>query len=217
MPRPLPRDLRKVLDRLEAEPNRPWRVEDLAAISGVARRTLHTHFRSFSAVHQWVLCAGALDRAPGVAACVAGRGVGGGELRNTIPVASRRATASVMAKALATLRRRSGSICLQRRRRSRWRLSVRRSLSAVRSDRPPRGAAGAEEIVAAIWRLHCMNVITASQAVTTCAVKLDDRGRLRVTLSLSRHQPVARWTHRWDGDRNDVFGFQERSPQASPA
>jgi hypothetical protein len=36
-------------------------------------------------------------------------------------------------------------------------------------------------------------------------------------LSLSRHQPVARWTHRWDGDRNDVFGFQERSPQASPA
>jgi transcriptional regulator GlxA family with amidase domain len=47
MPRPLPRDLRKALDRLEAEPNRPWRVEDLAAISGVARRTLHKHFRRF--------------------------------------------------------------------------------------------------------------------------------------------------------------------------
>src|SRR5262249_20206692 len=45
--RPLPRDLNRALDRLNAEPERPWTLSSLAAACGVAPRTLHKHFRRF--------------------------------------------------------------------------------------------------------------------------------------------------------------------------
>ena len=47
MPKLLPRDLKKAVDRLEAEPSRSWTLDDLATVSGVARRTLHKRFRRF--------------------------------------------------------------------------------------------------------------------------------------------------------------------------
>src|SRR5215471_16044356 len=44
---PLPRDLHRALDRLQAEPDRPWTLAGLAADCGVAPRTLQKHFRRF--------------------------------------------------------------------------------------------------------------------------------------------------------------------------
>ena len=44
---PLPRSLKKAIERLEAEPARLWRLATLAAACGVAPRTLQKHFRRF--------------------------------------------------------------------------------------------------------------------------------------------------------------------------
>src|SRR6478736_5348482 len=44
---PLPRGLRKAIERLESEPARAWRLDDLATAAGVAPRTLQKHFRRF--------------------------------------------------------------------------------------------------------------------------------------------------------------------------
>ena len=44
---PLPRDLKKAIETLQAEPERPWRICDLAVVCGVSPRTLQKHFRRF--------------------------------------------------------------------------------------------------------------------------------------------------------------------------
>jgi AraC-like DNA-binding protein len=44
---PLPRDLHRALDRLQAEPDRLWTLASLAAACGVAPRTLQKHFRRY--------------------------------------------------------------------------------------------------------------------------------------------------------------------------
>jgi AraC-like DNA-binding protein/tetratricopeptide (TPR) repeat protein len=44
---PLPASLRRAIERLEAEPERQWRLDDLAATCGVSSRTLQKHFRRF--------------------------------------------------------------------------------------------------------------------------------------------------------------------------
>jgi len=44
----LPRGLKKAIKRLEAEPERAWRLADLAEMCGVAPRTLQKHFRQNS-------------------------------------------------------------------------------------------------------------------------------------------------------------------------
>ena len=44
---PLPRSLKKAIERLEAEPDRAWRLVDLAAACGVITRTLQKHFQRF--------------------------------------------------------------------------------------------------------------------------------------------------------------------------
>jgi transcriptional regulator GlxA family with amidase domain len=44
---PLPRSLKIAIERLEAEPERPWRLRDLAAACGVSQRTLQKHFQRF--------------------------------------------------------------------------------------------------------------------------------------------------------------------------
>jgi AraC-like DNA-binding protein/TolB-like protein len=44
---PLPRSLKRAIEKLEAEPERPWRFCDLASVCGVSPRTLQKHFRRF--------------------------------------------------------------------------------------------------------------------------------------------------------------------------
>src|ERR1700730_4884174 len=149
MPRPLPRDLRKALDRLEAEPNRPWRVEDLAAISGVARRPR---------VRQELLRA-----SPGAGVAEVAERCGITHLGRFATRYRERYGESPA----ATLRRRSGlhlpaaSLTIP--------LAVERPTIAVLpfdliGPEARRAAGLPEEIVAAIWRLHCVNVITALRA-----------------------------------------------------
>jgi adenylate cyclase len=221
MPRPLPRDLRKVLDRLEAEPNRPWRVEDLAAVSGVARRTLHKHFRSFLGRSPMeFLRELRLDRArqellrasPGAGVTEVAESCGITHLGRFATRYRERYGESPS----ATLRRRSGlhlpaaSLTIP--------LAVERPTIAVLPfdliGPGARCAAGLpEEIVVAIWRLHCMNVITASQARYHLRGKVrdDSGGRLRVTVVLVEASTGRTfWADRWDGNRNDVFGFEEK-------
>ena len=221
MPRPLPRDLRKVLDRLEAEPNRPWRVEDLAAVSGVARRTLHKHFRSFLGRSPMeFLRELRLDRArqellrasPGAGVTEVAESCGITHLGRFATRYRERYGESPS----ATLRRRSGlhlpaaSLTIP--------LAVERPTIAVLPfdliGPGARRAAGLpEESVAAIWRLHCMNVIPASQARYHLRGKVrdDSGGRLRVTVVLVEASTGRTlWADRWDGNRNDVFGFEEK-------
>ena len=44
---PVPRHLKKALERLEADPARAWTVSGLASECGVGRRTLQRQFRRF--------------------------------------------------------------------------------------------------------------------------------------------------------------------------
>ena len=46
--KPLPRHLRKAIERLEADPARAWTVGEIAADSGVAPRTLQRQFHRFT-------------------------------------------------------------------------------------------------------------------------------------------------------------------------
>lgn len=47
VPEPLPRSLKRAIEKLEGEPERPWRLCDLASVCGVSPRTLQKHFRRF--------------------------------------------------------------------------------------------------------------------------------------------------------------------------
>jgi AraC-like DNA-binding protein len=46
-PYPLPRDVKRAIEFLRAQLDRPWRVDELARLCGVPRRTLEKHFRRF--------------------------------------------------------------------------------------------------------------------------------------------------------------------------
>jgi AraC-like DNA-binding protein len=46
-PCPLPRDVKRAIDFLRGQLERPWRVDELARLCGVPRRTLEKHFRRF--------------------------------------------------------------------------------------------------------------------------------------------------------------------------
>jgi len=45
--KPLPRGLKRAIEKLEAEPERRWRLCDLALACGVSPRTLQKHFHRF--------------------------------------------------------------------------------------------------------------------------------------------------------------------------
>ena len=60
----LPRHLRRAVERLQANPERAWTVREIAAVSGVAPRTLQRHFRRFiGCLPMRFLCDLRLDRA----------------------------------------------------------------------------------------------------------------------------------------------------------
>jgi AraC-like DNA-binding protein/tetratricopeptide (TPR) repeat protein len=45
--RMLPRGLKKAVDLLQGDPGRAWKIDDIALLSGMPRRTLEKHFRRF--------------------------------------------------------------------------------------------------------------------------------------------------------------------------
>lgn len=45
--RPLPRDVKKAIDLLHGDPGRAWKIDEIARLCGVPRRTLEKHFKRF--------------------------------------------------------------------------------------------------------------------------------------------------------------------------
>jgi AraC-like DNA-binding protein/tetratricopeptide (TPR) repeat protein len=45
--RPLPRDVKKAIDLIQCDPGHAWRIDDIARLCGVPRRTLEKHFKRF--------------------------------------------------------------------------------------------------------------------------------------------------------------------------
>jgi AraC-like DNA-binding protein/tetratricopeptide (TPR) repeat protein len=220
MPKLLPRDLKKAIDRLEAEPGRPWTLDDLAAVSGVARRTLHKRFRRFlSCTPMEFLRDLRLDRvrqdlleaSPGA---------------NITEVAMRWGVTH-LGRFAARYHERYGESPSATLRRGRV-LALRAPSQPIApaADRPTIAvvpfdligsnvgiAAGlSDEITAAIWRLRWINVVAPSHARYHLRGKIcsDAGGRVRVMVRLTEVS-IGRtlWAQRWDGDCNDVFGFEE--------
>jgi AraC-like DNA-binding protein/tetratricopeptide (TPR) repeat protein len=220
MPQLLPRDLKKALNRLEAEPGRPWTIDDLAAVSGVARRTLHKRFRRFlSCTPMEFLRDLRLDRARH-------------ELLEASPGANITDVAvrwglTHLGRFAARYRERHGESPSATLRRGRVLAQTAPSLPILTAaERPTIAvlpfdvigsnvgiAAGLpDEVSAAIWRLRWINVVAPSHARYHLRGRIrgDTGGRVRVMVLLIEAS-IGRtlWAQRWDGDGNDIFGFEE--------
>jgi AraC-like DNA-binding protein/TolB-like protein/tetratricopeptide (TPR) repeat protein len=228
-PQPLPRDLTKALDRIAAEPERAWSVDELAVACGVARRTLYKHFRQFLGTTPLAFVRTLrLDRARqellrGTAASVTEVATGCGFAH--------------LGRFAALYRERHGETpsATQRRRHSTLPQPTRSVLARAAPSLPmlpalerpavavlpfaligpdARCAAGLpDEIGAAIWRLHWINVAAPSHARYHLrgTVRDDLKGRLRVSIVLADGATGRLiWAEHWDGERDDLFGLEER-------
>jgi AraC-like DNA-binding protein/tetratricopeptide (TPR) repeat protein len=221
---PLPNDVRKAIEWLEAEPARPWRLGDLAAACGVAPRTLQKHFRRFA----------------GHAPLVFLRELRFGRARQELLRASHTASVTEIATRLGfghlgrfatEYHRRYGespSATLRRSRRASAPPLTSLQAVASRLERPTiailpfdsigsqrgRATAFAEEIAMTVLHLHWINVAaTPTHARYHLGGKVHENGRdcVRVTVKLldaltGRYL----WAGGWDGDRRDPIGFEER-------
>jgi AraC-like DNA-binding protein len=219
---PLPRDLKKAIERLEAEPERPWRLCDLAVLCGVSPRTLQKHFRLFlRSTPRAFLRERRFDRARQ-------------ELLRGYPEArvteiATRCGFDHFGRFATEYRRRYGeppSTTLRRARRvsasSTGQLPVftssldRPAIALLPFDRigphPDRATAFADEIALALWRLNWIKVAAPSHArYHLRGSAREDGHRVRVTIRLvdsltGRYL----WAGAWDGDCHDSFGFEER-------
>jgi len=220
---PLPRGLKKALERLESEPARVWRLEELAATAAIAPRTLQKHFRRFlGSAPLAFLRELRLTRARQ-------------ELLHGPGLSS--VTAIATANGLGHLGR--FAIDYQRRYGESPSATLRRSQRATAPGRTPLpvpssalhrpavavipfsvvgahaelAALFADEIAVALWRLHSLKVVAPSHAVYRLLgrIEADVRGALRVTARLVEAVTGRYlWAARWDGDVADVIGLQER-------
>jgi AraC-like DNA-binding protein/TolB-like protein len=219
---PLPRDLKKAIERLEAEPERQWRLCDLAVLCGVSPRTLQKHFRLFlgSTPHTF-LRELRFDRARQELL------VGCDETRVT-EIATRYGF-DHFGRFASEYRRRYGETPSTTLRRAR-RVSVpsigplpafsssldRPAIALLPFDRigphPDRATMVADEIALALWRLSWIKVSAPSHARYHLRGSVrEDEHRVRVTIRLidsltGRYL----WAAAWDGDCHDSFGFEER-------
>jgi len=219
----LPRGLKRAIERLEAEPARPWRVGELATLSGIAPRTLQKQFHRF------------LNKAPlgflrELRFDHARRELlRGGQDRSITEIAFRYGFAHLGRFAIE-YRRRYGESPSATRRRSLQVNSISTSqlpVLASRLERPtiavvPFEVAGprpkptmafADEIAMALWRLHWLHVVAPSNARYRLYGKVREgsHGAIRVTVQLidaltGRYL----WAAAWDGEVGDSFGFEER-------
>ena len=219
---PLPRDLKKAVERLEAEPERPWRLCDLAVVCGVSPRTLQKHFRLFlRSTPRRFLRELRFDRARKEL-------LGGCEEARVTEIATR-CGFDHFGRFATEYRRRYGetpSTTLRRARRacasSMGPLPVftssldRPAIALLPFDRlgpyPDRATSFADEIALALWRLNWLKVAAPSHARYHLRGSVrDDEHRLRVTIRLidsltGRYL----WATAWDGDCHDSFEFAER-------
>ena len=219
---PLPRDLKKAIERLEAEPERPWRLGDLAVLCGVSPRTLQKHFHLFlRSTPRRFLRELRFDRARREL-------LGGCEEAHVTGIATRFGF-DHFGRFAAEYRRRYGetpSTTLRRARRvsatSMGQLRVftssldRPAIALLPFDRigphPHQATTFADEIALALWRLDWIKVAAPSHAryhLRGCV--RDDEHRVRVTIRLiDALTGCYLWAAAWDGDCNHSFEFAER-------
>jgi AraC-like DNA-binding protein len=218
-----PRGLKKAIERLEAEPGRPWRVGELAALSGVAPRTLQKHFHHFigraplaflrelrfDGVRQELLRA-----SPDASITEIATGFGFAHLGRFATQYCCRYEESPSATLRRSLRVNTAS-------------RAQLPLLSSRLERPsvavlpfdvigplPYGAiAFADEIAVALCRLRWLNVVEPPKARYRLCGKMraGAYGDIRVTVRLL-DAPTGRylWAATWDGDARDPIGFEER-------
>jgi tetratricopeptide (TPR) repeat protein/AraC-like DNA-binding protein len=219
----LPRDVKKAVALLQADPGRKHRIDELAAQCGVARRTLEKHFRRFvgrspSQVKRELL----LER-----------------VRRELLRASPEATTTEIAvrcgighlgRFAAAYRERYGespSTTLQGRR---WAFLRRQCASPILSptvNRPiisvhpfdiigvqaQAGLTIGNEISAALTRNRWLAVGRPGNARYRLrgTVRDDDAQRVRVLVMLTDAATGQHlWADRWDGEVKDAFAFEER-------
>jgi AraC-like DNA-binding protein/tetratricopeptide (TPR) repeat protein len=219
----LPRGLKKAIEWLEAEPARPWRVGELAALCGVAPRTLQKHFHRF------------LDQAPlaflrDLRFDRARRELLRGVHDTSITEIATRCGFVHLGRFAIQYRRRYGespSETLRRSLRANTTSTSQLPLLSSRLERPAiailpfenispqpnRTTAFADEIAAALWRLHWFHVVATPNARYRLygKVREDAHGSIRVIVRLldaltGRYL----WAATWDGDVRDPIGFEER-------
>ena len=220
---PLPRGIRKAIERLEAELTRPWRLADLAAVCGVAPRTLQKHFRrffgrpplAFLRELRFEHARQELLRAPSAATVTAiATGCGFSHLGRFATEYHRRYGETPSAT-LRRSRRAATAPCMP--------LPIltsaleRPTLALLPFDcfcpQPDLATAFPEEIAIALWRLHWINVVTPPRARYHLrgTIRPGDRGDVRVTVRLL-DAATGRylWAAGWDSDLQDRIGFEER-------
>jgi len=222
-PRLVPRLLKKALDLLEADPAHTWTVGEIATACGVGRRTLQRQFRRFvGRVPMEFLRDLRLDRARQELLRASGRA--------SVTDIAARCGLNHLGRFAAQYRERYGeSPSATLRRHQNVPVASARSLPPLSAavERPAiavlpfdligpdacRAVGVAEEIATAIMRLRWVAVAAPARARYHLRGKIhgDHTGRLRVTVTLvdaatGRHL----WADRWDGDRADVFGVEER-------
>lgn len=219
---PLPRGLKKAVERLEAEPERAWRLTDLAKMCGVAPRTVEKHFQRF------------LGRAPRaflqelrferarrhlLSDC---------EQAGVTEIAARCGFSHLGRFAIEYHRRygESPSTTLRRARHVTAPSGApspifttaleRPTIALLPFDRPGQGPGCAgefeEEVAGALWRLHWIKVVAPQHARYNLRGRIREDGvRVRVTIRLidaltGRYV----WAGAWDGDRHDLIALEER-------
>ena len=219
----LPRGLKKAIEWLESEPARPWRVGELAALCGVAPRTLQKHFHRF------------LDQAPLAFLRdlrldrVRQELLRGAQDTSITEIATRYGFVHLGRFAIQ-YRHRYGetpSATLRRSLRAMATSASQLPVLASRLERPAiavlpfeyiglrsnRTTAFADEIAVALWRLHWLHVVAPPNARYRLYGKAREatNGGIRVIVRLlDAISGRYLWAAAWEGDVRDPAGFEER-------
>jgi AraC-like DNA-binding protein/TolB-like protein len=219
----LPRDVRKAIDLLKADPARAWTIPALAASCGTPRRTLEKHFRRhLQQTPVEYLRAVRLDWS-----------------RNMLLRAASSATVTEIAlrcgfkhfgrfaawyrgrygeSPLATLKRSQSTFTSSGPPRTFHAVTAARLTVSVRpfalSDPESNGAAGlSDEIAAALARLRWIAVTSSPSARYHLGgrIRTDGSGQLRATVTLRDASSGKHlWADCWNGGLDDTFEFEDR-------
>jgi len=220
---PLPRGLKKAIEWLEAEPARQWRLRDLAAISGVAPRTLQKQFLRFvgtapltflrelrfNRVRQQLLHAAAHVSVTEIATSCGFSHLGRFAIHyqqryGESPSTTLRRSQRVSAPSTTALPFFTSAI---------ERPAVAILPFQIIGSRPDVAMAFGDEIALALWRLRWLYVTAPTHARYHLLgrVREDPRGHIRVTVRLADALTGRYlWAAAWDGDNRDSIGFEER-------
>ena len=222
-PQPLPHDVKKACNLLEMDPAGAWTTVALARACGVAPRTLQKHFRRFiGRTPIEYLGDVRLERArqellrssPGASVTEIAMRCGFNHLGRFAARYHERFGESPS----ATLRRLRNAVAVAAPSAPFLPMAVDRPAIAVLPfelhGQGARHACGlAEEIATAFLRLRWMAVTAPDNACYHLRgrVRDDGHGHLRVSvILLDAKTGRYLWADRWDGNRDDVFGFEER-------